>query len=227
MNSLDIIAPEVFLSELLPYDTSTRVNGLLRTSLKEYSFLLTAVEQAITALENDYNNLLSLPIFWTCKTLSLAAQKNGIPLVIHAKFLAKDKEYSMIDEDCIFFRSDLSTQNTYEESVPDPFDLAKVAVVFQGVVCDDANLLLSKSEWRKIISAQKLDVILAGAADHRQYPNPEEDRRVEELNDEEFQAYKTMARNKGYALENPSVFFIQHVYSAILGSMPELTRQAQ
>src|SRR5258708_1835911 len=51
MNNLVIVAPETFLSDLLPYDTSTKINGRLKTSLKEYSFLLTALEHAIAALE--------------------------------------------------------------------------------------------------------------------------------------------------------------------------------
>lgn len=41
----------------------------------------------------QYNGLPCIPMFWTYKTLLLAAQKTGIPLVISAKFLAKDMEY--------------------------------------------------------------------------------------------------------------------------------------
>lgn len=396
MNNL-VVTPKRFLSELLPYDTSTKINGSLRTSLKEYSLLLAAMEQAITALQNgdfeqfdavvgenacqiravkiamtaqnyfesvksiqaqitnsklkietlsksleplmkrgislqsllereeidvaltsdelflfesfllsvaktvkpakvssplcrndvtdykklkqfntdvstsfmnelvkrtkqllsaasvifvkeqakflkneqlekkcsedflvNYNSCPCIPMFWTYKTLLLAAQKKGIPLVIYAKFLAKDKKYSTVDEDCIVFQPSVNNQGSiYEESVPYPSDLAKVAIFVQGVVCANTDLLPSKSQWRKAVTVQKLDVILAGAADHRQYPNPEEDRRIEELNDDEFEGYKTMARSKGYALENPSVFFIQHVYSATIGSTPQLIRKAK
>lgn len=39
-----------FLSELLPYDTSTKINGGLKTGLKEYSLLLAATKQAMTLL---------------------------------------------------------------------------------------------------------------------------------------------------------------------------------
>lgn len=78
-----------------------------------------------------------------------------------------------------------------------------------------------------MISAQKLDVILAGAADHRQYPNPEEDKRIEALEDEEFEGYRKMARANGYALENPSTFFIQHVYSTTVGKLPQIVLKAK
>lgn len=72
-----------------------------------------------------------------------------------------------------------------------------------------------------------LGVILAGAADHRQYPDPEEDRRIEELGDEEFESYRKMARANGYALEDPSTFFIQHVYSTTVGKIPQIAFKAK
>ncbi len=175
-----------------------------------------------------YNSWPCIPMFWTYKTLLLAAQKKGIPLVIYAKFLAKDKEYGIVDEDCIVFQPTVGNQGSfYEESVPYPSDLAKAAIFVQGVVCANTDLLPSNSQWRKTITTQKLDVILAGAADHRQYPNPEGDRLIKELNDGELERYKKMSRSEGYALENPSMFFIQHVYPATIGSMPQLIQKAK
>jgi len=41
-----------FLSELLPYDASTKINGSLRTGFKEYSLLLEATKQAMIAVQN-------------------------------------------------------------------------------------------------------------------------------------------------------------------------------
>ncbi|MDE3055460.1 MAG: hypothetical protein KGI80_02005 [Verrucomicrobiota bacterium] len=41
----------------------------------------------------SYNSWPCIPMFWTYKTLLLAAQKMGVPLVVCAKFLAKDMEY--------------------------------------------------------------------------------------------------------------------------------------
>ncbi|MBS0620639.1 MAG: hypothetical protein JSS61_04170 [Verrucomicrobia bacterium] len=78
-----------------------------------------------------------------------------------------------------------------------------------------------------MISAQNLGAILAGAADHRQYPDPKEDRRIEELEDGEFESYRKMARASGYALENPSTFFIQHVYPITVGKLPQIVLKAR
>ena len=176
----------------------------------------------------DYNSWPCIPMFWTYKTLLLAAQNKGIPLVIYAKFLAKDREYSIVNEECIYFQPASDSGGTsYEELIPYPRDLAKVAICVQGVVCNNTDLLPSKSQWRATITTQNLGVILAGAADHRQYPNPEEDSRIEVLKDEEFGYYQRTARSEGYALEDPSVFFIQHVYPATVGSLPQLSQKAR
>ena len=40
-----------------------------------------------------YNSWPCIPMFWSYKTLLLAAEKTSIPLIIYAKFLAKDMEY--------------------------------------------------------------------------------------------------------------------------------------
>jgi len=169
-----------------------------------------------------HNKYLSCsPMFWTYKTCLLAAQKQKIPLVLYAKFLAQDKGCSIIDEACIVFQP---VDTLYEESSPYQRDLAKAAIIVQGIVY--GKQLPSKSQWKETMRTQKLDVILAGAADHRQYPDQEKDRIVEELGDKEFELYKKMA-SEGYSLKNSSKFFIQHVYSSTLGSVPQLAEKAK
>lgn len=81
----------------------------------------------------------------------------------------------------------------------------------------------SISAWKRGISSKIVDAILAGAADHRQYPNPEEDKRIKELNDQEFNNYQKIAARDGFSLENPSAFFIQHVYPIVAEKVLELT----
>lgn len=77
-----------------------------------------------------------------------------------------------------------------------------------------------------MISSSNIKAILAGAADHRQYPDPEEDARIEEEGGEEFKNYRKMARTDGYSLENPSTFFIQHVYPTTLGKIAKIVSGA-
>jgi hypothetical protein len=177
----------------------------------------------------NHNSWLCIPMFWTYKTLLLAAQKKGIPLVFYVKFLAQDKGFEVVDEECLLLQSAFDGRSSlaYEEVIPCRRDLAKVAIIVQGAVCANGDRLPSKSQWKKAIASQKLDVILAGAADHRQYPNSEEDIRIEQLKDEEFESYRKLARNAGYALENPTMFFIQHVYLATGDRLPLLVQKTR
>ncbi len=167
----------------------------------------------------NYDNWLPcIPMFWTYKTLLLSAREQGIPIVIYAKFLAKDQENKVVDEECIFFKP--KGVKAYEAFTPDEADLEKVAIVVQGILCANTADLPTKDQWRQEFTAQKPDdVILAGAADHRQYPDAAEDRRIEALGDKEFESYKEMASSKGYTEKNPTMFFIQHVYPAVVRSI--------
>lgn len=132
----------------------------------------------------------------------------------------------IVREEHLFFKSNLSRQSqTYEVVTPYPCDLATSAIVIQGVVTSTS--LPTPGAWKSLIAAQNLQAILAGAADHRQYPNPEEERRIEVLRDEEFESYRKMARTCGYALENPSTFFIQHVYPTTGAKLPQIALKAQ
>lgn len=62
---------------------------------------------------------------------------------------------------------------------------------------------------------KNIDVILAGAADHRQYLTQD----TASIEDEEFNRYRQMAREEGFALTNPTTFFIQHVYATVIGQL--------
>lgn len=84
-----------------------------------------------------------------------------------------------------------------------------------------------RAGWKSSIRAKKLAVIFSGAADHRQYPNQEEDRRIEVLKDPEFESYRRMALEEGFALEKPSTFFIQHVYPSTVGKLPKMASRVR
>ncbi len=110
-------------------------------------------------------------------------------------------------QEYLLFKSNFSF---YEEGILEEDDLEKPAIVVQGIsqVCP--------SVWKRAVAINMLKIVFAGAADHRQYPNPEEDRRIESIEDEEFTTLRTFARVEGYSLENPRLFFIQHVYPTLI-----------
>lgn len=147
-----------------------------------------------------------IPMFWTYKTLLLAAEQRKLPLILNAKFVVKGQEKTIVDEESIYLNAKSFKQT---------------AIIIDGFVCREQ--LPSKQEWIAEIKSQGLfDVVLAGAADHRQYPDEKIQEVVEilkkpEFKDPEFEGYKQLAKEKGYSFENPSQFFIQHVYARTVG----------
>jgi hypothetical protein len=64
--------------------------------------------------------------------------------------------------------------------------------------------------WHETVNSTALeDIVLAGAASHPQYPS---DLPFNEVEDEEYLFYQKLANQEGFSLDNPSTFFIQHVY---------------
>lgn len=176
-----------------------------------------------------------VPMFWTYKTLLLSAQRERIPIVLYAIIKAKDQESKIIEERILFFQRPQENQ-FYEEMAPSENDLTKPAILVQGMIEDVSDKFSSKEKWKeKIVNRNIINVILAGAADHRQYPDSNEDNRIEALkNDEEFKSeyenykeFKAIALNDGYAEQNPTTFFIQHVFPTVIRAMPQLIEKAK
>ena len=170
----------------------------------------------------EQNTLPCTPMFWTYKTVFHAAQEKGIPLVIHVKFLQKNSDgYTIIDEERLFFKC--TPDGSYYHTEPTSTELDLPAWVVQGVATPNQHgHLLTKEEWVAAITKQSItDVILAGAADHRQYPDPALDALFDSEKDSEYESYKALAKKEGFSSENPTTFFIQHVYAARVGKVLE------
>lgn len=166
--------------------------------------------------EKTHNALSCIPMFWAYKTILQAACQAKIPLVIHVKFLGEGSEnYNLLGETKLFYAVD--SKGHYEERQPTVHELEKAAFVVQGVVVvEKQDLSILQIDWKAAIKKHDiLDVILAGAADHRQYPDPTLDTIIEALKDAEYLRYKEFAKKEGFAAKNPSTFFIQHVYASL------------
>jgi hypothetical protein len=203
------------LSSSFTYNISSRIRKLLSRASVDF------IQEIASDLEDpnwakmvsedftiDYNSLSCVPMFWTYKTLLNVASKESIPLIVHVKFAEhSDNTHKIIDEDILFFKP--CENGTYIETIPTIEDLKKSACIVHGFVCIE-NENFDKGDWKnKILEHSITDTILAGAADHRQYPDP--DMQVE-VEDQEFEYYKNFAKSNGFCLENPTTFFINHVY---------------
>lgn len=168
----------------------------------------------------EQNTLPCIPMFWTYKTVLKVAKKEKIPLILHVKFLEKhSEEFSVVDEDFVFF--EIGADGSYIPTQPDDEKLNKPTCVVQGIATPGKDGgVLTKTQWRASIKKHGvIDVILAGAADHRQFPDPELDHLFHSLNDCEYMNYRTLAKKEGFSFENSTTFFIQHVYTALAGSV--------
>ncbi len=158
-------------------------------------------------------NCFSLPMFWTYKALFSALQKEKIPIIIHVKFLnKKEDKFEVIDEQRLLFEysDDLKTYSHFSVSEN---NINKSAFVVQGIAYQKIDEQLNKDKWIENIKSFPLkNIILAGAADHRQYPDLKQCEKIDILNDNEYENYKILAKNEGFSIDNPSTFFIQHVY---------------
>lgn len=206
----------------ISYSFINRLASRLRRLLSESSVLF--VKNAARGLDDpsllkmvseysaEHNSWPCTPMFWTYKTLLNLAQREKIPFILHVKFLKKQGEgFEVKGEEYLYFRPCDQTGSYREVPFPMQEDGMGPACVVQGAVCEP---LPSKDQWReKFLQNSVVDVILAGAADHRQYPDPN---RVLEIDDPEFERYKRLAANQGFSLDNPTTFFIQHVYSTKL-----------
>lgn len=163
----------------------------------------------------EHNGWPCLPMFWSYKTLLSLAQNESMPLILHVKFLSEEGHgYRVVDEEFLFFKPCQKT-GAYLETDPTERDLNSAACVIQGIsYLKERRRLPCKVSWKEAITSHSIiDIILAGAADHRQYPDANVKIAVQ---DDEFDSYKVMAEKNGFSLNNPTTFFIQHVYASIV-----------
>lgn len=169
---------------------------------------------------NHNNHLLCTPMFWTYKAVLFAAKLEKVKIILHAKLLNKNNSCFEVFDEYWFdseFISDIEDEG-YGLSIKeiDWDNLDKVpCIVFQGVCCLSSSDLFYREKWKSDIQRFSVDsIILAGAADHRQYPREEDDNRFFQLvQDHEYETYRSLAREEGFSFENPSTFFIQHAYA--------------
>jgi len=173
-------------------------------------------EMIADRFETKHLNCHCMPMFWSYKTLFQALQKENIPIIVHAKFIDKNsKDFQVVDEEFFIYENLNDFEiHSYSSKVKNISDFNRPSVVVQGIVYENYDNDF-KNDWEQFMKSVAIKhVVLAGAADHRQYPDKNLDHHISSLKDEEYENYKVMANKRGFSLENPSTFFIQHVYAS-------------
>ncbi|RDD39349.1 hypothetical protein TrispH2_009042 [Trichoplax sp. H2] len=159
-----------------------------------------------------HRHLKCLPCFWVCKVIIQAAIKYKIPIVLHAQLKSQDRNYQIENEIFLYFDATL----TGYQNVP-LISLKKEtpAIVLIGSTARDFNNLPSVHDWKKeLIASGPIDIFLACAATHKQYPNEMAGEEIykDQIQNKEFQFYRKKAFEWGCCLQNASRFFWSHVY---------------
>lgn len=191
-------------------------------NLSQDQNLIEMVSDKYTIAHNNY--LLCTPMFWTYKVVLFAAKLEGVKLVLHVKLINNNNSHYEVSDEC-WFDSEYHTgtkksgwciRKIDREQVRD-----KPCVVFQGVASTRDLNFFSRERWESNFQKFLVDtIVLAGAADHRQYPNESDNYNFFRLvQDHECESYKALAKEEGFSIENPSTFFIQHVYATTTGAL--------
>ncbi len=179
-----------------------------RASATQDPILISATSEKF--IHTHANHLACTPLFWACRTILHTLTAEKIPVVFHAQFLAKDQDNAVTGEQYLCY--DLTDSKRIQ---PGP---QKPIFVIEGVVQANADELPTPAQWAETFQ-KPADVFLANAAAHSQYPDEEADIRLLDLQDEQFTKYKSQATH-GFSLQNPSQFFITHVFASRADHLP-------
>lgn len=182
----------------------TRDESLIQDASTEYTHL---------------DHLSCIPMFTSCQVMLKKAQNEGIPLILHAKFVNAQSQTE--EEEYLYF--DGSKDRPYFQREPVDTDLLQSAWVIEGVVCpDQTGKRISKEEWRERVLSQPIeDTVLKGPANHRQFPNEKI-----QFSTPKLKYYSLKAEEEGYSMKNPTFFFINHIFPTSVGKIPALVSKA-
>lgn len=166
-----------------------------------------------------HNRLHCLPCYRMTKVLMLQALHSRIPLVIIARQMAKDKNYEILKEVLLCFKS---TSYGYEPRPLSSFSPHEPALVLLANACRNSHEFPELEYWKKELAEYNpVDLVLAYAAAHRQYPDVNFDYLVKQERDEEYNFYKSKAVEWGCTIENPSLFFLSHAFCEKIEYVPK------
>ncbi len=167
----------------------------------------------------NHRNLKCLPCFWMTRILMEAALAYKTPIVVLAQLKSIDRNYEIEQEVSLYFEP---TPSGYQLVSPSALNISTPAIVLLGSTCREFRNLPSISEWTKeLTECGPVNLMLAYAANHRQYPNinaPQE-LIIQKTEDKEFKYYKTKAVEWGCCTKNASRFFLAHAYCNSIGNI--------
>jgi hypothetical protein len=174
-------------------------------------------ETVSTQFAIEYKGLQCVPCFWATRTLFHHALENQLPIVLIAHQKNKDQDYQVQSKAVIYFQA---TPDGYRETTACTFDPEQPALILIGNSSCGSDELLEYETWKqRLLEICPVDLILAYAASHRQYPDKTQEHLITQITDEKYEYYKIKADEWGCSLDNPSRFFLAHAYCDKIGNL--------
>lgn len=170
-------------------------------------------EVASTMISSDqtfvHNKLQCISIFWSTLIMMERTLQLKIPIILTADQKASDN-YRTINQTSVLLKP---IENYYSKVDPKREDLDQVAIIIKGTSCRPYSEQKSKQNWiNELLKHQPIDLFLASSANHRQFPDPSQDYLITRYANPKFEEYRQKSIQWGCCLDNPSLFFIFHVY---------------
>ncbi|HEY4255465.1 MAG TPA: hypothetical protein VGM34_03870 [Chlamydiales bacterium] len=159
-----------------------------------------------------YNHLgLScLPCFWATYILMQKALEEMIPIVLHVELRTKEGQDEPFRKCFFYFKA---TKNGYQRMNPSPECWDLPALILVGNTYRNFTDLPDQQLWEKqLLEHSPIDLTLACAAAHRQYPNPIADELFTKNRFPAYEYYKQKAQEWGCSIHNASLFLMYHVF---------------
>lgn len=172
-----------------------------------------------------HNNLDCISIFWSTFIVMERALNLGLPIILDVVQKASDYDSQTITKAAILLKP---SGNSYKVVDPETENPDQVGIVIRGITSQPIFKLDSKKEWiKKLVSYQPIDLFLAYSAMHRQFPDSTKDHLITQFSNPKFEEYRLKSMEWGCCLNNPSLFFISHVYCQKIGNIPNLLDPAE
>ncbi len=159
---------------------------------------------------NKFGHLKCLPCFWYTLILMKYSLHVELPLVLSVEQMATDNDFEVVRKFTLAFK--VEKKHFVEVDLKD-LSAEDSVVTILGCSCRNldefGNLEDSKAE---ILEKDLVDLILAYAAAHRQYPDESKDPLVNNSNNHLIEYYDKKAQEWGCSLDNSSLFFLVHAY---------------
>ena len=197
------------LRERLAVDSVRAVQMFNETSSDSSEFLG-------EAYLGEHNGLQCLPYYWMTQAVMKKAIEARVPIVMQATQKVKDQDYRVVEKVTLCF---CPIGNQYKEVSIDTLDPNLPAIYLSGTTCRNAVDLLSREQWIEELTEHcPIDVVLAYAAAHRQYPESVQGLFLLNLRDANYESHKQKADAWGCCLMNPARFFLSHAFCDRVGN---------